>query len=84
MKAFLVGIALIGIVLMAVGYGLGSSGIGSRDIDSLYIFGKHDTTGLCFFGEDWNSDGSIDAGTAGYVPCTPEVEKWIADHRGTQ
>lgn len=55
----------------------------TRDLDDLYIFGKHDSTGFCFFGEDWNDDGAIDAGTAGYVPCTPEVEKWIADRRKT-
>ena len=69
------------ITLLAV-LALALAGCGSpRDLDTLYVFGKHDTTGLCFFGEDWNSDGLLDSGTAGYVPCTPEVEKWIVDHR---
>jgi hypothetical protein len=54
---------------------------GPRDLDDLYVFAKHDTTGLCFYGEDWNNDNMIDSGTAGNVPCTPEVEKWMADHR---
>lgn len=70
------------LVLMAIT--LAGCGYGPRDLDSLYVFAKHDTTGLCFFGEDWNSDGMIDAGTAGEVSCTPEVEKWIADHRRTR
>jgi len=71
------------LVLMAIvlaGCGL----YGPRDLDNLYVFAKHDTTGLCFFGEDWNNDGMLDSGTAGEVPCTPEVEKWIADHRRTR
>lgn len=63
---------------------VGSSSTPPRDLDDLYVFAKHDTTGLCFYGEDWDNDSMIDSGTAGNVPCTPEVEKWIADHRGTQ
>jgi hypothetical protein len=58
-----------------------TSSSGSRDLDDLYVFAKHDTTGLCFYGEDWDNDNAIDSGTAGNVPCTPEVEKWMADHR---
>lgn len=53
----------------------------NRDLDDLYVFAKHDETGLCFFGEDWDSDGYLDSGTAGNVPCTPEVEAWIESHR---
>jgi hypothetical protein len=67
-------LAVMAIVLAGCGYG-------PRDLDNLYVFAKHDSTGLCFFGEDWNSDGMLDSGTAGEVPCTPEVEKWIVDHR---
>jgi hypothetical protein len=48
-----------------------------RDLDDLYVFAKHDETGLCFFGEDWDNDGRLDSGTAGNVPCTSEVEAWI-------
>jgi hypothetical protein len=67
------------LIVLAV---LSLAGCGSsRDLDDLYVFAKHDNTGLCFFGEDWNSDGMLDAGTAGNVPCTPEVETWIENHR---
>jgi hypothetical protein len=67
-------LAVIAVVLAGCMYG-------PRDLDDLYVFAKHDTTGLCFFGEDWNNDNAIDSGTAGEVPCTPGVEKWIADRR---
>jgi len=73
-------LALLGILIIPIGAALSAGGT-TRDLDDLYVFGKHDTTGLCFYGEDWNNDGSLDAGTAGNVPCTPEVEKWITDHR---
>lgn len=53
----------------------------TRDIDDVVAFSKHNETGLCFFGEDWDRDGKLDSGTAGNVPCTPEVEAWIENHR---
>lgn len=53
----------------------------SRDLDDVMVFAKHDETGLCFFGEDWDNDGHLDSGTAGNVPCTPEVEAWIESRR---
>lgn len=83
MRAFLAVLFVIAVscLLVAVTPRVPPTTTQSRDIDSLYVFRKHDSTGLCFFGEDWNSDGLLDAGTAGEVPCTPEVEKWIADHR---
>lgn len=70
----------IGVLCLVVAVALPPTS-GPRDLDDLYVFAKHDSTGLCFFGEDWNRDGNIDAGTAGEVPCTPAVEKWIVDRR---
>ena len=52
-----------------------------RDLDDVMVFVKHDETGLCFFGEDWNGDGIPGSGTMGNVPCTPEVENWIENHK---
>lgn len=53
----------------------------TADLDDVMAFAKHDETGLCFFGEDWDNDGKLDSGTAGNVPCTPEVEVWIETHK---
>ena len=83
MRAFLAVLLVIAVSCLLVAVVLPPTSQ-PRDIDDLYIFGKHDSTGLCFFGEDWNNDGSFDAGTAGEVPCTPAVEKWIVDHRRTR
>jgi hypothetical protein len=69
------------ILIVLAALSLAGCGYGPRDLDDLYVFAKHDETGLCFFGEDWGRDGKLDAGTAGNVPCTPEVEAWIENHR---
>lgn len=81
MKRLMIGLLAVSTLAMA---GCSGSPFEDRDLDSVYAFAKHDSTGLCFFGEDWNSDGLLDSGTTGYVPCTPEVEKWIQDHKRTR
>jgi hypothetical protein len=66
------------IIMLAAAFYLATT---KRGIDDVLAFTKHDETGLCFFGEDWDNNRSLDSGTVGNVPCTPEVEAWIENHR---
>lgn len=77
MKYTLIGIAAL-VLLAGCDTALGTKNF---KVENTAVFFKHKGTGLCFVGLDTDGDNAFE-GTYGFtnVPCTPEVEKLIADH----